>query len=75
MQEARFTHDGHGESERLDRSAGVRGERFYLQNGGFVAAAKDAVTKARSKLTLPDQSGKPPSDEELAGLPFPADKR
>ena len=35
LRTARFTCDGHGRKDRLDRSGGVRGERFFLRNGGF----------------------------------------
>jgi len=69
---ARFTHDGHGDAQRLDRSAGVRGGRFYLQNGGFLVPAADAVTAARATLTVPRAAGKPP---DTAMLPTPADAR
>jgi hypothetical protein len=75
LRTARFTHDGHGNEQRLDRSAGIRGERFYLQNGGFVPAAEGAVTKARSELSLATTTGKPPGDDELASLPDPRAKR
>ena len=72
LNEARFTHDGHGREQRLDRSAGVQGRRFYLANGGFVEdATEGAVTRARQTLTLPGSEGRHPSDEELEGLPKP----
>lgn len=35
LTQARFTHTSDGYSERLDRGAGVSGDRFYLTNGGF----------------------------------------
>ncbi len=69
---ARFTHDGHGDAQRLDRSAGVRGERFYLQNGGFLVPEVGAVTAARSTLTLPRPAGETPA---AATLPTPPDAR
>ena len=69
LTEARFTHDGHGASERLDRSAGVRGKRHYLANGGFVEdTTKGAVTKAHEPLHVPQPEGKPPGDQELETL-------
>ena len=59
--EARFTHDGHGREQRLDRSAGVIGDRFYLSNGGFVTDPNpQAVTKAYDRLVRPKGDGKPP---------------
>ena len=70
--EAAFTHDGHGKSERLDRSAGVDGKRFYLANGGFVEDTnKGAVTKAYDKVTVPQPEGKHPADAELEKLAKP----
>ena len=37
LTKARFTHTAIGKySQRLDRGAGVKGNRFYLMNGGFV---------------------------------------
>ncbi len=69
---ASFTHDGHGKSERLDRSAGVSGKRFYLANGGFVEDTnKGAVTKAYDKLEISSPEGKHPADAELEKLPQP----
>ncbi|MCA8975561.1 MAG: DUF3472 domain-containing protein, partial [Planctomycetes bacterium] len=59
---ARFTHDGHGERQRLDRCAGIRDGRFYLQNGGFVSPPAAATTTARARLTLPHSNGEPPVD-------------
>ena len=72
LTEASFTHDGHGKSERLDRSAGVEGKRFYLANGGFVEDThKTAVTKAYDKLKVSGPEGKHPADAELEKLPKP----
>lgn len=69
---ASFTHDGHGKSERLDRSAGVSGKRFYLANGGFVEDTnKGAVTKAYDKVKVSGPEGKHPADAELEKLPKP----
>lgn len=66
---ARFTHDGHGAEQRLDRCAGVRGDRFYLRTGGFVPAPDGAVTAARAMLEVPRPAGKPPEDAELPASP------
>jgi len=66
---AAFTHDGHGKEERLDRSAGLDGKRFYLANGGFVEDKnKSAVTKAYDKLEITSPEGKHPDDAELEKL-------
>jgi hypothetical protein len=59
---AAFSHDSHGEVERLDRSAGLAGGRFYLANGGFMAdPAVGAVTRAGAMLRLPATAGRPPA--------------
>ena len=69
LTKAAFTHDGHGKSERLDRSAGTIGKRFYLANGGFVNdATKSSVTKAYDKVEVPGPEGKHPADTELEKL-------
>lgn len=66
---ARFTHDGHGDSERLDRSAGVIGDRWYLRNGGFDDDPRqDAVTVARERLSRDRGHGRPPTDEEIRAM-------
>ncbi|HEY1122825.1 MAG TPA: DUF3472 domain-containing protein, partial [Haloferula sp.] len=71
LTEAKFTHDGHGKSERLDRSAGTVGKRFYLANGGFVEDTnKTAVTKAYDAMKIPSAEGKHPADAELEKLPL-----
>ncbi len=70
LTDARFTHDGHGKEQRLDRSAGVVNGRFYLANGGFVDdATPGAVTTYNAPLKV-GVSGKPPGDDELAQLPL-----
>jgi len=67
--QARFTHDGHGRSQRLDRSAGVLGDRFYLANGGFVDDHTPGhVTKAYSLLTRARGKRTHPSDADLPTL-------
>lgn len=69
---ARFTHDGHGKSERLDRSAGIAGKRFYLKNGGFLEdETPGAVVRAYDALELPESEGTHPTDAELENLPQP----
>ena len=71
LTEARFTHDGHGKSERLDRSAGTVGKRFYLANGGFVEDPnKTAVTNAHDPIKIPSPEGKHPADAELEKMPL-----
>ncbi len=69
LDQARFTHDGHGKEQRLDRSAGVQDGRFYLANGGFVDdATPGAVTHAGDVLKLEKPAGEHPSDAELQAL-------
>lgn len=66
LNEARFTHDGHGKEQRLDRSAGILDGRFYLANGGFVDDAHPgAVTHAGDVLKLEKPAGAHPQDAEL----------
>jgi hypothetical protein len=68
LDEARFTHDGHGKEQRLDRSAGVLDGRFYLANGGFVDdTTPGAVTHAGDVLKLEKPAGEHPLDKELPG--------
>jgi hypothetical protein len=69
LNEARFTHDGHGAEQRLDRSAGILDGRFYLANGGFVDdTTPGAVTHAGDVLKLDQAAGAHPSDAELDSL-------
>jgi len=71
LTEAHFTHDGHGKSERLDRSAGTIGKRFYLANGGFVEDTnKTAVTKYDDSMKIAAPEGKHPDDAELEKAPL-----
>lgn len=45
---ARFTHDGTGKSDRLDRFGGVENGRFFLSHGGFIEGfSKSGDTFAR----------------------------
>jgi hypothetical protein len=69
LKEARFTHDGTGKENRLDRSGGVRGDRFYLSNGGFVEDSNPtATTKAYDILTRAASKSKHPADKDLPSL-------
>ncbi len=69
LDQATFTHDGHGRKQRLDRSAGVINGRFYLANGGFVDdETPGCVTQAYEKLELKAPAGEHPSDAQLASL-------
>jgi hypothetical protein len=69
LNEARFTHDGHGAEQRLDRSAGLQDGRFYLANGGFVDdATPGAVTRSGDVLRLEKPAGEHPLDAELERL-------
>lgn len=64
LTQARFTHTARGKySERIDRAAGVVGDRFYLTAGGFKPSAMeygDMLSRPASThapdLTLPDTS-------------------
>ena len=76
--DARFTCDGHGvpskddgQPGRLDRSAGVRGDRLYLAHGGFVEdPTPGAVTKYGAPLRRASSGARPPlTDAELGALP------
>ena len=61
LRTARFTHTKDGVQERLDRAAGVVGNRFFLSNGGFVPTGDikygDEFTRpasgTRPDITLP----------------------
>ncbi len=61
LQEARFTHDPHGRTERKDYDAGVKQGRFYLSNGGFV----EGGVKYRDTLK------RPASHNPMEGQPLP----
>ncbi|MGE0144482.1 MAG: DUF3472 domain-containing protein [Planctomycetota bacterium] len=66
---ARFTHDEHGEHERLDRSAGVIEDRWYLRNGGFTDDRRPgAVTTARKSVSRAQGTGTPPTANELQAI-------
>lgn len=66
IRQARFTHDGTGDQDRLDRCGGVRGEAFFLQNGGFLAPPDGAATKGGARIELTGKGdGKPPAEAEL----------
>lgn len=69
LREAHFTHDGTGKENRLDRSAGVRGDRFYLANGGFVEDSNPhATTKAYEIMKRALSKHKHPADGDLPSL-------
>lgn len=54
LSSAVFSHDGHGDLQRLDRSAGVKDGRFYLANGGFVDdPLGSAVMLSGGELRIP----------------------
>lgn len=66
--EARFTHDGHGKADRLDRFMGVENGQFFLSQGGFI----EGFTKGGESFTRP-ATGKRPTDLNLP--PLPIDKK
>ena len=53
--EAKFSHDGTGKEDRLDRSMGLEGGQFFLSHGGFV----DGFTKYGELFTRPATSAPP----------------
>lgn len=71
VREARFSHDGTGTADRLDRCGGARGGLFFLQNGGFLEPPADAVTKGGERIGLPAEAaqGAHPADAELPTTP------
>jgi hypothetical protein len=69
MRTARFTHDGTGKSDRMDRCGGVRGDAFYLQNGGFVKPPKDAALRSGTPIAATGKQGEHPVDSELPAPP------
>lgn len=62
---ASFTHTARGVyKDRIDRGAGVVGDRFFLTNGGFKAETMeygDVISRAASgvapDVALPDEAG------------------
>jgi hypothetical protein len=52
---ARFSHDGTGKADRLDRFMGVEQGQFFLSHGGFV----DGFTKAGELFTRPATGRRP----------------
>lgn len=66
LTKARFTHTAVGKyKDRLDRGAGVVGDRFYLTNGGFKPESieyNDVLNRPASghapDITLPETAGK-----------------
>ncbi len=59
---ARFTHDGTGKADRLDRFMGLENGQFFLSHGGFV----DGFSKSGDRLSRPPASRPPELD-----LPLP----
>ena len=58
---ARFSHDGTGNADRLDRFMGVENGQFFLSQGGFIPGsteagqtfARPALGKAPAEMVLP----------------------
>jgi hypothetical protein len=61
---AKFSHDGTGKEDRLDRFMGVENGQFFLSQGGFIKG----FTKFGDPFTRP-AIGKAPSDIVLPKLP------
>jgi hypothetical protein len=61
---AKFSHDGTGKEDRLDRFMGVENGQFFLSHGGFIKG----FTKFGDPFTRP-AIGKAPSDIVLPKLP------
>lgn len=64
LTEARFSHDGTGKADRLDRFMGLENGQFFLSHGGFI----NGFTKYGESFTRP-ATGKPPGDIVLPKLP------
>ncbi len=58
---ARFTHDGTGKADRLDRFMGLENGRFFLSHGGFV----DGYSKSGERLSRPPASRPPELEQPL----------
>jgi hypothetical protein len=69
LRQARFTHDETGKEVRLDRCGGVRGERWFLQNGGFQEPPEGAAVRGGTLIPATWQLGKAPRHEELPTPP------
>lgn len=61
---AKFSHDGTGKSDRLDRFMGIEDNQFFLSHGGFV----DGFTKYGTPFDRP-ASKDSPENMNLPGLP------
>ncbi|MEQ9409927.1 MAG: DUF3472 domain-containing protein [Fuerstiella sp.] len=61
---AKFSHDGTGRADRLDRFMGIEAGEFFLSHGGFV----DGHTDYGVPFERPP-SGRSPADMELPPLP------
>ena len=66
LDEATFSHDPTGRSDRLDRFMGVEEGQFFLQHGGFV----EGMTKYGDRFARP-KTGTPPTDLDFSKLPKP----
>ncbi|GAB5444874.1 MAG: hypothetical protein Fues2KO_52230 [Fuerstiella sp.] len=62
---AKFSHDGTGRSDRLDRFMGLEDNQFFLSHGGFV----NGFTKYGQTFNRP-ATGQRPIVLDLPGLPF-----
>lgn len=63
---AKFSHDGTGKSDRLDRFMGLEGGDFFLSHGGFV----DGFTEYGARFDRP-ATGRSPASLKLPSLPNP----
>lgn len=63
---AKFSHDGTGKADRLDRFMGVEDGQFFLSHGGFVPG----FTKFGTPFDRPS-SGRNPAELKLPPLPKP----
>ena len=64
MTTAGFSHDGTGQTDRLDRFMGIENDEFFLSNGGFIPG----FTRSGEKLTR-RATARPPADLVLPPLP------
>ena len=64
MTTAKFSHDGTGKADRLDRFMGVENGQFFLSHGGFI----DGYTKYGTPYERP-KTGRSPAEMKLPPLP------
>lgn len=64
LTQARFSHDGTGKADRLDRFGGVEQDQFFLCHGGFLPG----FTAYGETFQRPP-TGRPPADLKLPPLP------